>query len=335
MFVAYLNTTLGGSKSGPGNAYAQRRRRNPNYPSFGTPRATQKPATTPGTSPYVRRAPVVNPSNEQGNLLFRLANEKAQAATPTAPVAVNYDADPILMRIRALQAQNVQDAQSEAARIKNQAAIDYGIPDASGIDATTAEAARQNPFSVMSNIAKQQTEGTRSVDQTRNTQNLFYSGTRAQDLTDLGTRTAQAQTEAQGGLRDIYSQADAGVLAAQQAAAAAEQQRIEAAAEEQRQAQYAQALADQQASFQNDLYAALASGYDTPMAAQAGTSYYPEDTAAGYFERNPMPAGTTTEQALAALGSFAPATYDFSYQGPTPMIDPIDYFRANPYGFRP
>jgi hypothetical protein len=169
---------------------------------------------------------------------------QSQSPVSTA-ISVNYESDPVLARIRALNSQSVGNAQSEAMALKKQAVIDTGLADVGaqiGLDAGTLEAARANPFSTSATIQRTAQERGRELDESLNQQNLFYSGHRAGQLGDLARNTAEAQSRTASDLRSLLGQADAGVLDAQQRAAAEEQAALEAAAEQARQDAYLQSL---------------------------------------------------------------------------------------------
>lgn len=112
----------------------------------------------------------------------------------------NLDTDPIVQRIKALNANNYANAVSGAQANAKQDLIGGGFnfsdilaahPElAQGIlgsvlaDQATAQAAQQNPYSTAANLALGHNQNVHNVDQTDNAANLYYSSTRANQLGD-------------------------------------------------------------------------------------------------------------------------------------------------------
>jgi len=170
--------------------------------------------------------------------------DSIQKTLPSTKISVDYNADPILQRIKALGSQDVANARSNAQAAKTQAFIDSGMADLAsqlGADTTTVEAARNNPFGVHQKIQQQGQERGRGIDESLNQQNLFYSGARAKALADLAQSQAEAETNAGQDLRSILGQADQGVLDAQSAASAREADALAQAESQQAQADMQQA----------------------------------------------------------------------------------------------
>ncbi len=200
--------------------------------------------TTPTGSPSTPDSP-----KDTTNLLGMLAQQRAAANKAPVSTAVNvsYESDPVLARIRALGSQNVANAQSEAAALRKQAIIDTGFADVGGeigLDSATLEAARQNPFSTRATIDRTSAEQGHNLNEALNQQNLFYSGHRANQLQDLGTSTALAQTNALRDLRGVLGGVDQGVMGAQAAATAQEQETLNQIAADERAAALNQAFTD-------------------------------------------------------------------------------------------
>lgn len=253
--MSILTETLGGAAPGA----AVRKRRVPRTGVKASPNKTQKP-----------QAKMNAPSTQSIGATpthFSQTDQKSVAAQQGSPTpwqapkfdATSYDSDPVLMRIRALGTQSVTDAQTEADKIRNQSIIDFGAADTGrqlGVGQNVQDAAAQNPFSVLAKLHDQAKVATQNLDESANKGNLFYSGRRAQDLTDLGKQTAASETDAQASLRHILDQASGGVLSARQAAQQQEQDAIDAAAQQAREEAYTTWL-----SAQNS-----AAGYDAANA---------------------------------------------------------------------
>jgi hypothetical protein len=201
-------------------------------------------------NPYIPRAKdVVAPTSTQpnSNLLGSLAQIKNQGKPVSTAINVNYESDPVLARIRALNTQNVANARTEAEALRKQAVIETGFDDVGariGLDENTQLAARNNPFSTRALIQKESTERGRDLDESLNQQNLFFSGARADRLGELGFNTAQATSEAGKTLQQLLAGIDTGVLEAEQYAAQQEQAAIQQAAFEAQQAALQQAYMD-------------------------------------------------------------------------------------------
>jgi hypothetical protein len=265
---------------------------------------------TPYKSPVgARRAikPPGGPASPSTNALGALAQQ--QGLESRQPVStkldISYEADPVLARIKALGTQDVANARSEAEALRKKAIIDSGLSDVGaeiGVDPNTVQAAAANPFSTAALLRKEQEVRGRDLDNSLNQQNLFYSGYRANQLTDLATSGAQQQSQLQGDVRSLLGGINTGVTEAEQAAFRAEQAAMEQAAEEARMAALQQAYLD--------AIAAANAPVDVPAmapAVPAGTSPYdagvspingaPLDPVLGQ-----MPNGTNDADIIAALG---------------------------------
>src|SRR3954453_4003129 len=223
------------------------------------PTAPNRPTVTvrPPTNPYVSNGPTLGSQQDDTSNLQQALAKQFTAPEYVAPqLHTNYDADPTLQRIRALGTKNVADAQAEALKLKQQAVIDTGAADVGqrlGLDANTVQAASANPFSQTALLQKQYEDAVRQNTEARNQENLFYSGQRATDLTNLGTDQAKARADLNSQLEQLLGQADQGVVAAQTNAQQQEAAQLESQAQAQAQQDYQNQVAAQQAAFQNQL----------------------------------------------------------------------------------
>lgn len=167
-----------------------------------------------------------------GNLAAALgaaAQTKPKAAVSTEIEAQGYESDPILARIKAIGAQNVANAETEAAALRKQAILESGLGNVGaeiGVDASTVQAANENPFGKRQAIERTSVERGRALDEQLNQGNLFYSGHRINELGDLSRSTAEAQNSLSTELRKILGQIDSGVLNARTLAAEEEAEGI-------------------------------------------------------------------------------------------------------------
>ncbi len=221
--------------------------------------------------------PPSSPSAPSANELGALAQQNAQASK--APVStqldISYESDPVLARIRALGTQDVANARSEAESLRKKAIIDSGLTDVGaevGVDQGTLQAAAQNPFSTRATIEREQQVRGRDLDESLNNQNLFYSGYRANQLSDLARSGAQAQAGLTGDVRSLLGGIAGGVTEAEQQAYQAEQAAMAQAAEEARLAALQQSYLDAIAGM-NQPAAGGAAGTAAPPV-PAGTNPY-------------------------------------------------------------
>jgi hypothetical protein len=253
------------------------------YVPGGSSKAKAKSIQSKGYAKPKAKKPVsqVSAGSAKPSIANMLGAQKQQTdiqnrAPVSTQMAVSYESDPVLARIRALNQQTLANAQAEAESIKKKAVIDTGLADVGaqvGVDAGTLEAARSNPFSAAALLARESAERGRSLDEQLNQGNLFYSGHRANQLGELAFNTTQAQTGLANDLRSLLGQADQGVLMAQQQATMEEQAALEAAAEAARQEAFLQSL----------LAPAVEEPiYDDPLASIAGGGYEP--VAADYYD---------------------------------------------------
>jgi hypothetical protein len=205
----------------------------------------------------------------------------ANKAPVSTDINVSYESDPLLARIRALSTQNVANAKTEAEALRKQAIIDSGLVDVGqeiGVDANTIEAARQNPFSTRATIEREAMERGRALDESLNQGNLFYSGFRAQQLSDLARERAEAESVLAGDIRTALGGISQGVLDAEALAAQQEQEVLQQIAAQEQQNIADQAYLDSLAAILNPAPAPATLPQfitdETAAAAQVDPYYY-------------------------------------------------------------
>ena len=216
------------------------------------------PVTRP-TNPFSPVSNAPQPSAQSQlpvNLLASLAQQKTQQAIPSVGISPNYDSDPILAKIRALGSQDISNAESEAARLRKQAVIESGVTTGNlGVDETTLQAARQNPASALAQFQHEAQQRERELEAALNSQGLFYSGYRSNQLEELARNRALGEAQIGQGLFGSLSEIDSQLGAARAAQVAREQEALEAAAERARQQAYQQSLMDSLAGAEQQLNA--------------------------------------------------------------------------------
>jgi hypothetical protein len=124
------------------------------------------------------------------------------------------------MKISSFGDMAIANARSEAADLKKRALIEAGDADITrelaGDDQNTVDAAAANPFSTKRLLEKDYTDRGRQLDESLNQQNLFYSGKRADDLTELERGRTKAYTDWSQVLRDLLGGVDSGLLHAEE-----------------------------------------------------------------------------------------------------------------------
>jgi hypothetical protein len=130
-----------------------------------------------------------------------------------------------LARIRAINAQNIAQAEAAALAQRKRAEIGYGYdPNLTYEDPATAEAAKQNAFSTLYNLLLNHTDRAHGLDENLNKANLFYSGTRATEVGREGRQYLGEQSQQQGVLQNLMDTIAQGVL---QTKLGAQQQEIQ------------------------------------------------------------------------------------------------------------
>lgn len=185
-----------------GGGVAPRKRRRGRSSTVSIPKAPpRRPTPVPGAYP---RDPV-----------------RAPAPVPTAPtyaaggmtggMGAGYDvnSDPAVAAAQGLAAKMRARAQAVAAAKRAQAAIEYGDPEGvTGLDDKTKTAARDNPFSVLKNLAHSNETGTRDLEEGLNKANLFYSGYRGKQLAENARGYQNARYQAGTNFRALQSGID-------------------------------------------------------------------------------------------------------------------------------
>lgn len=144
------------------------------------------------------------------------SNAGAQASGGQAPQQLySFESDPVLAKIRAMQGRARNDAIAQAAAARKQLAIDYGDAGISGDlagDTLTAKAASDNPFSVLAQLRQRfEKEAPVELDEAYNQRNLFFSGARAQGMSDLAREYQQTRADTDGQFRGLLSDIDGGL----------------------------------------------------------------------------------------------------------------------------
>ena len=136
---------------------------------------------------------------------------------------LDFSNDPILVQVRALMASQIAAAKAQELAQTKQALVDFGDPALAGQllagDKATALAAGSNPFSVTRQLRDSHDQNVLGIDEGRNKQNLFYSTTRAGDLTSEGKNYLQSQANSQTDLQHTIAAYHQATLMAQQQAA--------------------------------------------------------------------------------------------------------------------
>jgi len=118
----------------------------------------------------------------------------------------NLSTDPAVVAAQGLAAKIRATAQASALAKRKQAAIEYGDPTGvEGIDPATAQAAKDNPFSVLKNLEHANTTGTRDLEEGLNSANLFYSGYRGQQLGEAARGYQNSKYQAATGFKGLMT----------------------------------------------------------------------------------------------------------------------------------
>jgi hypothetical protein len=135
-------------------------------------------APTGYTAAQVAASLAANPFASTGGFMGQPADAAAGAAGSDSGLDPYNFLDPILQRIQALSTQSRIDAQSNALKLRREAAIDYGSAEAAGLadDQTTQQAANDNPFSILSELKRNYDRGLHDLDESLNQQGLVLLG---------------------------------------------------------------------------------------------------------------------------------------------------------------
>jgi hypothetical protein len=126
---------------------------------------------------------------------------------------ISFEGDPILARIRAMNAQNIAQAEASALAQRKRAEIGYGYdPNLQYEDPATAEASKQNSFSTLYNLLLNHTQRAHSLDENLNKSNLFWGSERANQVGLEGRQYTGEQLQQQGVLQNLMDQIAQGVL---------------------------------------------------------------------------------------------------------------------------
>lgn len=162
---------------------------------------------------------LLDASHQSGPLAGHAGGLGPAPGAPGAPSTVDLSADPILQQIRALSQQHIQGAQTDELAARKKTLLDFGYDDRlKGLypDAQTADAAKQNPFSLLANMKNAYEQGTKGLEDNLNKSNLFYSGARGTALADNSRHYQAQQADAFAGLNERLAQLSAALLAAKQ-----------------------------------------------------------------------------------------------------------------------
>jgi hypothetical protein len=147
--------------------------------------------------------------------------QNRQASTPSNTFQDTNNYDPILTKIRALGSQSVAEANTNAAQLRKEAAINQGDPEllrSLGFDQNTVDAASGNPQSLTAQLNTEYQNRQRQLGESMQNQNLWYSGEYQRNLLEMAKGKATAQSNLGQTFRDILSGADTGVLNASELA---------------------------------------------------------------------------------------------------------------------
>lgn len=268
--------------------------------------ATATPPQPSDMSQGVEQASATNPTNTVYTPYQQAAPTAAVDPTthqPAAPAPAagggggggqspgfDFSGDPILARIRALNAQNIAQAEASALAQRKRAEIGYGYdPALKYEDPSTQAAAQQNPFSVLSQLLFNHTQRAGALDENLNKSNLFYSGERAKQVGLEGRQSTLDQTNQQGQFQNTMNSIAQAVMQARQQAQQSETQGESDA--------YGRAIQE-----------ALAyGGYGGSGGGSGGGG-----TQTGGFEQPFTPAGSTNDQAAQAAQQYAAAHPGYS-----------------------
>lgn len=139
---------------------------------------------------------------------------------PSNEFQAQYNFDPVLSKLQALSEQSIANARTDAATAKKQALIDAGSSELArslGGDENTINAANANQFGTSQLLQKEFGDRQRQLDEYLNANNLFYSGERVRQMGELERGRAQAETDFGQKLRDLMSNIDSQLQAAEEA----------------------------------------------------------------------------------------------------------------------
>lgn len=187
-----------------------------------TPTYTTSTGVQKQNNPYSRLG--AQPSSAlsgAGSLYAALSQQnQMQRPVPSTEFQANYNFDPVLSKLTALQEMSIANARSEAAAAKKQALIgagSEGIARDVGADENTINAAKGNTLSTQALLQRDFGDRQRQLDEALNSQNLFYSGERIKQMGDLEFGRAKAESDFGGKLRELLSHIDNQLRSAEEA----------------------------------------------------------------------------------------------------------------------
>lgn len=199
-------------------------------------KTVQRPGTQPGSrglsggfgsqfSAQVQRPAV--PPPETG--LQTVDRAKAQTSRlQQEDQASVYEADPVLMQIRAMGRSNVAQSRASAGARRRQEVIGFGDENfarqalGSEADDLLLQAIRENSMSTMAQLGREATRETGEAEEGFNKSNLFYGGARIKGLEELGQTQLARSASAQGAVGQRLSAIEEALMAAEQDALQAE-----------------------------------------------------------------------------------------------------------------
>lgn len=186
-------------------------------PAYTAPAPISSTYTPPTFTPVPLRAP--NPASPY------TPYSPPGGAPPAMPGAgdtsVDYSQDPILLKAQALAKQQIADAESYAREAEAQNLILYGDPQlvkqTLGKNAKdTKQAAKNNPFSTVAELARWNQRSQVGLDENFNNQNLFYSTARLRGKALQSEDYQRQQSKTASQLQDVLAQIAQNLLATRQ-----------------------------------------------------------------------------------------------------------------------
>jgi hypothetical protein len=205
-----MGSPLSGARSSYTDPYAASGSLGGTGGGSGGPVASPSAYAMPAMPTYAPVAPPNTPTTYAGGNVVSPGNVTAGDGS-----MYDLNTDPVLQQAKAMASNQRAGAESTALKLRKGVAVDYG-DSAYGatIDPATAEAARQNPFSILANLASQYSKNTATTEEDLNNHNLFYGGARIKALA--------------GGLHDYQGQQATAAGAEQNALGGIDQNRIAA-----------------------------------------------------------------------------------------------------------
>jgi hypothetical protein len=166
---------------------------------------------SPYPAQYGARVSYGPQSTDQGlyaNLLARTQQESARAL-PSATYNAQYNYDPILARLTALSQMALPNARDEAANLRKRALIETGdealATELAADDPNTIAAAKANEFGTRQLLDRDYKDRSRQADEALNNANLFFGGTRIDELAKQQFGMRQAETDYLSKFREMFA----------------------------------------------------------------------------------------------------------------------------------